>query len=134
MARFVRLSPSSITLATLLVATAGATLLAWAGAGFGRLARVAGLIALIALLVWRDASFFALAMDERGLWTSVLAPGASRFLQWMAIFGIPLTAAGLAGLVRGRDPVAWASLAAGAPVLYLAGAWARVPDLLPDPA
>lgn len=123
---------SNVALWMLLAGLAGAFALAWSSRGFARLARVAGATVFITLMVWRDAAFFMPAMDEQGVWSSVLGPGAGRFLAWMLSFGTLLTIAGLAGLRLRPEPIAWASLASAAPVLFVVGAWARVADALPE--
>ena len=93
-------------------------------------APVAGAAALAVLAAWQNASFFTLAMDENGYWSSVLAGDAPQYLRWMLATGAIFAALGFAGLFKRDYKLPWAALAAGAPFLALFLAWARVDQLL----
>ena len=81
-------------------------------------------------MVWERAAFNEWAMDESGLWSSILGGDAQPYLRWMLAAGAAFTALGLAGVFRKSPPITWGILAAGSAVLFLFGAWGRVDGLL----
>jgi uncharacterized membrane protein len=93
-------------------------------------APIAGAAALAVLALWQEASFFTLAMDESGYWSSILGGDASQYLRWMLATGALFAAFGIAGLLRKSFLLPWAALAAGASFLGIFLAWARVDALL----
>lgn len=121
---------SGLSLIMMVAGAAFALALAWAKPGVAVLAPVSGIVVWFALMLWPEAAFHDLAMDERGLWSSVPAADAGRFLTWMLSAGAAFTLAGLAAVVLGREKPLWAVLASVAAPLYLAGAWGRVDSLL----
>jgi uncharacterized membrane protein len=120
---------------SLLLLALGVTLVlaaAWAKPGIAVTAPLAALLLWLALMVWPEVAFHEWAMDERGLWSTVLGAEASRFLRWMLGAGAALTLAGLAAMRLRPARSLWALLAAAAPALFLAGAWGRVDSLMSD--
>jgi uncharacterized membrane protein len=111
---------------------AGISTLSWFKQGSTVAALASGLLSFLVLVVWQQAAFTAWAMDERGLWSSVLGGEAQPFLRWMLAAGAAFAALGLAGVFRKKPPVVWSVLAAGSSVLFLMGAWGRVDGLLAD--
>jgi hypothetical protein len=109
---------------------AGLVALAWAKSGLALLAPAAALLSLIVLMAWREAAFHEFAMDESGLWTSLLGGDAPQFLRWMLAAALAFTLAGLAGLRLRTPAVIWSALAAGSALLFVFFAWARVDALL----
>ncbi|MBL8790885.1 MAG: DUF2339 domain-containing protein [Rhizobiales bacterium] len=86
----------------------------------------AALATLLLLMAWPDVGFHEWAMDERGLWSTV--PGLiepPRFRNAMFAALLVFTLIGIAGTWRRREKLPWATLTAGAAVLFLFGAWAR---------
>ena len=106
--------------------------LSWFKKGDTAAVLAAALLTLIVLMGWEQAAFTEWAMDERGLWSSVLRGEAPQFLRWMLGAGVAFTAIGLAGVFRKTPPLTWAVLAAAAAFLFVAGAWGRVDALLAD--
>src|SRR6185503_16753207 len=84
------------------------------------------------LMGWQQAAFTEWAMDERGLWSSVLRGEAPQFLRWTLAAGAVFTALGLAGVFRKTPRLTWAALAAGSAFLFLIVAWGRVDSLISD--
>ncbi len=109
---------------------AGLVALAWLKHGLAALAPAAALLSLIVLMAWREAAFHEFAMDESGVWTSLLGGDALQFLRWMLAAALAFTLAGLAGLRLKPAPVIWPALAAGSALLFVFGAWGRVDALL----
>jgi len=103
--------------------------IAWVKTGLAVLAPLAGLVAVLVQLAWADVAMIEWAMDETGLWHSVLGMEAGRFLAWSLAAGAVLALAGGIGARFAPAPVAWASLGAGASIVFLFIAWARVSDL-----
>ncbi len=106
--------------------------LSWFKQGDTVAAPAAGILALVVLMGWENASFIDWAMDERGMWVSLLGGEAPQFLNWMLFAGLAFTALGIAGVFKKTPSVTWAALVAGAAVLFIFGAWAKVEGLLPD--
>ncbi len=109
---------------------AGLVALAWVKHGLALLAPGAALLSFIILMAWREAAFHEFAMDESGLWTSLLGGDAPQFLRWMLAAALAFTLVGLAGLRLKAEPVIWAALAAGSALVFVFGAWGRVDALL----
>jgi uncharacterized membrane protein len=114
------------------IGMAGVATLSWFKQGDTAAAPAAAVLSLIVLMGWQEAAFTEWAMDERGLWSSILGGEALPFLRWMLGAGVAFTALGLAGVFKKTPPVTWGTLAAGAAVLFLTGAWGRVDGLLSD--
>ena len=106
--------------------------LSWFKEGDTAAAPAAALLSFIVLMVWEQAAFNEWAMDESGLWSSILGGDAQPFLRWMLAAGAAFTALGLAGVFRKSPPVTWGILAAGSAVFYLMGVWGRADGLLSD--
>lgn len=123
-------SASALTL--FFVGMAGIAALSWFKQGDTAAAPAAALLSFIVLMVWEQAAFNEWAMDESGLWSSILGGDAQPYLRWMLATGAAFTAFGLAGVFRKSPPVTWGILAAGAAILYLVGGWGRVDGLLSD--
>ena len=104
--------------------------IAWAKHGLAVLAPAAAIIGFVAMMAWDEVAFHEFAVDERGLWSSLLGGAAPRFLNWMLVSGAALTLAGLAGVKMRSEKWPWALLASVATVLYVVGAWGRVEALL----
>jgi len=121
---------AALALVLFFAGMAGLVALAWAKQGLALLAPAAGLLSLIVLMAWREAAFHEFAMDESGLWTSLLGGDAAQFLRWMLAAALAFTLAGLAGLKLRATPVIWSSMAAGSALLFVFFAWARVDALL----
>lgn len=111
---------------------AAVSALSWFKQGDTAAAPAAGLLAFVVLMAWQNAAFIEWAMDERGMWTSLLGGEAPQFLNWMLFAGTAFTALGIAGVVRKVPSLSWAALASGASALFIFGAWARVEGLLSD--
>ncbi len=114
------------------IGMAGVAALSWFKQGDTAAAPAAAVLSLIVLMGWQQAAFTEWAMDERGLWSSVLRGEAPQYLRWMLATGAAFTALGLAGVFRKTPPLTWAALAAGSAVLFLIVAWGRVDGLLSD--
>ncbi len=121
---------AALALVIFFAGMAGLVALAWAKPGLDLLAPGAALLSLIVLLAWREAAFHEFAMDENGLWSSLLGGDAPLYLRWMMAAGLAFTIAGLAGLRLRATPVIWSSMAAGSALLFVFFAWARVDALL----
>lgn len=106
--------------------------LSWFKQGDTAAAPAAALLSFFVLIVWERAAFNAWAMNESGLWSSMLGGDAQSYLRWMLAAGAAFTALGLAGVVRKSPPVTWGILAVGSAMMYLVGAWGRVDGLLSD--
>jgi uncharacterized membrane protein len=123
-------SASALTL--FFIGMAGVAALSWFKQGDTAAAPAAALLSFIVLMVWEQAAFNEWAMDESGLWSSILRGDAPKYLRWMLAAGAAFTALGLAGVFRKAPPVTWGILAAGSAVFYLIGVWGRVDGLLSD--
>ena len=88
--------------------------ISWFKQGDTAAAPAAAALSLIVLIGWQQAAFTEWAMDERGLWSSVLRGEAPQFLRWTLAAGAVFTALGLAGVFKKIPPLTWAALAAGA--------------------
>lgn len=121
---------SGLALTLFFIGMAGIAALSWFKQGDTAAAPAAALLSFIVLMVWEQAAFNEWAMDESGLWSSILGGDAQPYLRWMLAAGAAFTALGLAGVFRKSPPVTWGILAAGSAVLYLTGAWGRVDGLL----
>ena len=104
--------------------------ISWFKQGDTVAAPAAAILSLIVLMGWQQAAFTEWAMDERGLWSSVLRGEAPQFLRWTLATGAAFTALGLAGVFKKIPPLTWAALTAGSAVLFLIVAWGRVDGLL----
>jgi uncharacterized membrane protein len=111
---------------------AGIAALSWFKQGDTAAAPAAAALSFIVLMVWEQAAFNEWAMDESGLWSSILRGEAPQYLRWMLAAGAAFTTLGLAGVFRKSPPLTWGILAAGSAILYLVGAWGRVDALLSD--
>jgi uncharacterized membrane protein len=114
------------------VGMAGVATLSWFKQGDTAAAPAAAVLSLIVLMGWQQAAFTEWAMDERGLWSSVLRGEAPQFLRWVLATGAAFTALGLAGVFKKIPPLTWATLAAGSAMSFLIVAWGRVDGLLSD--
>lgn len=86
----------------------------------------AALATLVVLMAWPEVGFYTLAMDERGLWSTV--PGLvepPRFRNAMFVALAIFTVLGLAGTFRRSERLPWAALASGSAFVFLFGAWAK---------
>lgn len=108
---------------------AGLLALAWFKDGLALLAPAAAFLSFIVLMAWREAAFHEFAMDESGMWTSLLGGDAPQFLRWMLAAAFAFTLAGVAGLRLKAAPVIWSALAAGSALCFVVGAWGRVDAL-----
>lgn len=108
--------------------------LSWFKQGDTAAAPAAAVLSLIVLMGWQQAAFTEWAMDERGLWSSVLRGEAPQFLRWTLAISTAFTALGLAGVFKKIPPLIWAALASGSALLFLIVAWGRVDSLLSDSA
>ena len=115
-----------------IVAMACVCAVSWFKRGNTGAAPAAAALTFIVLMAWQQASFTEWAMDERGLWSSVLGGEAQPFLTWMLATGAAFTGLGLAGFFRKVPAVTWAVLASAAAFLFVGGAWGRVDGLLGD--
>jgi uncharacterized membrane protein len=123
-------SGSALTL--FFIGMAGIAALSWFKQGDTAAAPAAALLSFIVLMVWERAAFNEWAMDESGLWSSILGGDAQPYLRWMLAAGAVFTAVGLTGVFKKSPPISWGILAAGSALLYLLGAWGRVDGLLSD--
>ncbi|MDP1699850.1 MAG: DUF2339 domain-containing protein [Aestuariivirga sp.] len=114
------------------IGMAGVAALSWFKQGDTAAALAAALLSFIVLMVWERAAFNEWAMDESGLWSSVLRGEAPQYLRSMLAAGAAFTALGFAGVFRKSPPITWGLLAAGSALLYLFSAWGRVDGLLSD--
>lgn len=106
-------------------------LVGWRNEAYAPLAPAAMLMGFLELMNWSEAAFHELAMDESGIWSSVIGPAAWSFLKWTLALGTLFLVFGLLGTLRKRSQ-AFALTAAGGGVLYLWGAWGRVSILIGD--
>lgn len=104
--------------------------ISWFKQGDTAAAPAAAVLSLVVLMGWQQAAFTEWAMDERGLWSSVLRGEAPQFLRWTLATGAAFTALGLAGVFKKIPPLTWAAMAAGSALLFLIVAWGRVDSLL----
>ena len=123
-------SGSALTL--FFIGMAGIAALSWFKQGDTAAAPAAAALSFIVLMVWEQAAFNEWAMDESGLWSSILGGDAQPYLRWILAAGAAFTALGLAGVFRKSPPLTWGILAAGSAAFYLVGAWGRVDGLLSD--
>ncbi len=114
------------------IGMAAVAALSWFKQGDTAAAPAAAVLSLIVLVGWQQAAFTEWAMDERGLWSSVLRGEAPQFLRWMLAAGAAFTTLGLAGVFKKIPPLTWAALAAGSALSFLIVAWGRVDGLLSD--
>jgi len=121
---------SSMALTLFFIGMAGVAALSWFKQGDTAAAPAAALLSFIVLMVWEQAAFNEWAMDESGLWSSVLRGEAPQYLRWTLAAGAAFTALGLAGVFKKSPPITWGILAASSALLYLFGAWGRVDGLL----
>lgn len=123
---------SGLALTLFFIGMAGIAALSWCKQGDTAAAPAAALLSFIVLMVWEQAAFNEWAMDESGLWSSLLGGDAQPYLRWMLAAGTAFTALGLAGVFKKSPPMTWGILAAGSALLFLFGAWGRVDGLLSD--
>ncbi len=123
---------SGTALILFFIGMAGVAALSWFKQGDTAAAPAAALLSFVVLMVWQQAAFNEWAMDERGLWSTLLRGEAPQYLRWMLVVGTAFAALGLAGIFRKAPPVAWAVLGAGSALLFLIGAWGRVDGLLSE--
>jgi uncharacterized membrane protein len=116
------------------IGMAGFMALGWLKSGVTVLAVLATVLSFLTLMVWDEVAFHTLAMDERGLWSSVLGGDAGRFFNWMLGAGAGLTLAGLAGMKLRPAKSLWSLTAGLAAVLFVTGAWSRIDGLHSDVA
>ena len=121
---------SGLALTLFFIGMAGIAALSWFKQGDTAAAPSAALLSFIVLMVWEQAAFNEWAMDESGLWSSILGGDAQPYLRWMLAAGAAFTALGLAGVFKKSPPITWGILAAGSALLFLFGAWGRVDGLL----
>jgi uncharacterized membrane protein len=104
--------------------------LSWFKRGDTEAVAAAGVLSFIVLMAWREAAFHEWAMDENGMWSSVLLGDAPQFLRWMIGAGLAFTALGIAGFFKKTPILVWAALGAGSAAIFTFGAWARVDALM----
>lgn len=121
---------SQLSLALFSCLAAMALAIAWFRPEVSFIAPAAALAVFLVLMVWSAVAMHVPAMDEEGYWTNVLGPEAQRFLRDMLTAGAVLTILGALGTARRRGQAAFGLMAAGSGVLFVAGAWARVSELL----
>ncbi|MBI2719108.1 MAG: DUF2339 domain-containing protein [Rhizobiales bacterium] len=107
-----------------------AVALAWLKPGIAPVALVSLVASFAALMLWSDVALHQWAMDERGLWTSLLGPEASRFLRDMLAVGAAFTLVGSLGARSNRVPLIWGLAGGVGDILFVASAWSRVDGLL----
>ena len=120
----------NLALILFFAAMAGLVLIAWRKSGLALLGGIAAALSFAVLMIWNEVAFHDWAMDESGLWSTVLGTEASRFLDWMLGAGLAFALAGLAATKLKPAKTPWALLAAAAAFLFVWGAWARVDVLL----
>ena len=125
-------SHDGLVLTLFFVAMAAACALSWFKRGDTEAVAAAALLSFIVLMGWREAAFHEWAMDENGLWSTVLLGKAPQYLRWMLFASIAFTAFGILGYLKKTPALVWSVTAAGAAVLFTTGAWARVDALRPD--
>lgn len=112
-------SSHAFTALLLLIAgSVGLIAVAWLKDGMTALTIGMAVLVLLTVGAWHEGNFTELAYDELGQAVVLLGPGASRFLAWLAIFGILFAGSGYAGTRLKAEPVPWAGLAAGAAIAY----------------
>ncbi len=104
--------------------------LSWFKRGDTEAVAAASVLSFVVLMAWREAAFHEWAMDESGMWSSVLLGEAPQFLRWMIGAGLAFTALGIAGFFKKTPILVWAALGAGSAVMFIFGAWARVDALM----
>ncbi|CAN0431470.1 unnamed protein product, partial [Phaeothamnion confervicola] len=114
---------SGLALTLFFIGMTGIAALSWFKQGDTAAAPAAALLSFVVLMVWQQAAFNEWAMDESGLWSSILGGDAQPYLRWMLAAGAAFTALGLAGVFRKSPPITWGILAAGSALLFLFGAW-----------
>jgi uncharacterized membrane protein len=102
----------------------------WFKRGNSLAAIAAALLSFLVLMNWRQASFIEWAMDENGLWSTILLGEAPQFMRWMLAIGSAFTLLGLAGYLLRKASINWAAIAAASAFLFLVGTWARVDEML----
>ena len=107
-------------------------LIAWRRPHVSLLGLAAAIFSFLVLMLWNEVAVHALAMDERGLWSSVPGPEAQRFLTYMLGAALAFTLIGCFGTLLHRQPRNWGLAGGVAAVLFVFGAWARVDDLLEE--
>jgi len=130
MALVERTDHSTLSLVLFFAAMAFAVAIAWRRPNLSLLAVAGAILSFLALMLWSEVAVHALAMDERGLWSSVPGPEAQRFLNYMLVAAIAFTLAGCFGALLHREPRNWGMAGGISAVLFVFGAWARVNDLL----
>ncbi len=83
-------------------------------------------LTLVVLMAWRNVGFYAWAMDERGIWSTVpglIEPPRFRNAMLFALAGF--AAVGALGVLRKAETRPWAGLAAASSFLFLFAAWGR---------
>ncbi len=123
---------SGLSLLLFFAAMAIAIAIAWRRPSVSLLAMAAAILSFLALMLWSEVAVHALAMNERGLWSSVPGPEAQRFLNYMLGAAIAFTLAGCFGALLQKQPRNWGLAGGIAAILFVFGAWARVDDLLDD--
>jgi len=106
--------------------------IAWRRPHVSLLGLAAAILSFFVLMLWNEVAIHALAMDERGLWSSVPGPEAQRFLTYMLGAALAFTLIGCFGTLLRPEPRNWGLTGGVAAVLFVFGAWARVNDLLGD--
>ncbi|HUR43851.1 MAG TPA: DUF2339 domain-containing protein, partial [Aestuariivirga sp.] len=122
----------SLALLLFFAAMAFAVIIAWRRPRVSILALAAVILSFLVLTVWSEVAIHSLAMDERGLWSSVPGPEAQRFLNYMLGAAIAFTLLGCFGTLLRKQPRSWGMAGGLAALLFVVGAWARVNDLLSD--
>ena len=123
---------SELSLALFAALAAMALVIAWFRPEVSYLAPAAALAVFLVLMVWSAVAMHVPAMDEEGYWINVLGPEARRFLRDMLVAGGVLTLLGALGTAKRRGQAGFGLLAGGAGILFVAGAWARVSELLAE--
>jgi uncharacterized membrane protein len=104
--------------------------IAWRRPRVSLLVAAATIISFLVLMLWSEVAMHELAMDERGLWSSVPGPEAQRFLTYMLGAAAAFTLIGCLGALLQKQPRNWGIAGGISAVLFVGGAWARVSDLL----
>ena len=106
--------------------------IAWRKPVLSILALVAAVLSFLVLMVWDEVALHEWAMDEQGLWTSLLGAEAQRFLSYMLAAAAAFTLVGAAGTRLQAYPRNWALTVGFSAVLFITGAWARVDSLVSE--